>query len=130
MSYPALDLQKGLHDVLTAALAPKKVYDTVPAGAVFPYLTMGDVQVLDDGNTCSTDMFEAFADIHVWSRIGGSQVEAKTVSAQVWDALKAPFAVPNWTITTTELQTARHFRDSDGITAHSVFTFRFLIEPA
>lgn len=130
MSYPAVDLQKGLYDALKAG-GIARVYDTVPAAATFPYVSLGEVQLLDDGNTCSDDMFEAFVDMHVWSRPNPpSSVEAKTVSGQVHDALAVPFAVNGWAITATELQSARHFIDSDGITRHSVISYRLQIEPA
>jgi hypothetical protein len=124
-------LQKAIFAALTDAdVCGDRVYDRVPKGAVFPYVTIGDEQVIDDGNTCA-DAWEIFPDVHVWSRPGtGSKVELKDTVAAVVAAVRGIAAVTDYTVILAELSTSRTLRDPDGITEHAVLTFRFLLEPA
>lgn len=135
MTYPAAPLQKGIFDALSASgsLATAmggsvRAYDRVPDNPTFPYLTIGTAQILDDGNTCNGNFYEAFVDIHVWSRVVG-QVEAKRISEFVRSVLSAAFTVTGWEIKAAQFQGAQHLDDPDGVTAHGVLSFRYLIEP-
>jgi len=136
MSYPAAALQKALFDALTgnAALAAAmggavRAYDIVPPSAAFPYLTIADAQILDDGDTCEADRFEANADVQVWSRAVGS-VEAKTISGAVRAAIAAGLTATGWLVTVIDCRSVQHFMDPDGLTARARLSFRFVIEPA
>lgn len=125
------DLQKGIYAALTAApaVAGGRVYDRVPADPKFPYITIGDDQFLDDGGTCG-DAWEVFADIHVWSRpVAGSKVEVKDLEAAVIARLRT-VTVTGASVVVAALESARTFRDADGITEHAVITMRYLIDPA
>lgn len=135
MSEPSVELQRGIYSALTGSAALTaaasngvRVYDRVPAPAVFPYITISDAQVIDDGNSCEPDQFEVFADLHVWSRAVG-MAEAKTIAGVIRSVLLAITSVSNWTVSVADFQTARHFADPDGLTTHSVVTFRFLLQP-
>ncbi|SHF05390.1 Protein of unknown function [Kaistia soli DSM 19436] len=134
------ELQKAIFSALTAdpALCDGRVYDNPPddaqrlaaTGAAWPYLAIGDDQVVDDGNTCS-DGWEAFADIHVWSRaLPRSKIEAKTLIAAVVERLSLLSTVDGFDVLVAALETSRTFRDPDGITEHGVVTMRFLLDPA
>jgi len=125
--YPAAELQKGIKDALTAIGV--RAYDRVPPNAIFPYADIPEAQILDDGNTCDDDAFEAFATIHLWSRDVG-QVEAKRLTGEIREVLKVPFPVAGFEITNAQFQSANHFTDADGLSAHSVLTFRYLIQAA
>jgi hypothetical protein len=136
MTGPAYALQKGIYDGLTgsAALAAAaggavRAYDRVDDLPVFPYFTISDVQLLDDGNTCESDMYEAFSDVHVWSRDVGSP-EAKALADIVRSILLGPLSLPGWEITSATVQSIRHLTDPDGLTAHGVVTTRFLLQTA
>lgn len=121
----AVALQKAIYDALTAAGIT--AHDRVPPTPAFPYVTIDDAQLLDDGDTCETDRFEAFVDCHVWSRAVGS-VEAKTLAHSIRDALTEIGIASEWRVTAAEFRSSRHFRDSDGLTSHGVVSFRFLLE--
>ncbi len=124
-------LQKAIFTALTAspAVAGGRIYDQVPKGAVFPYVTIGDEQVIDDSNGCS-DAWEAFADVHVWSRPAtGSKIEAKDLAASIVTRLSTELPVAGFVTILGTLQTMRTFRDPDGLTEHAVLTFRYLIDP-
>ncbi len=123
--YPAAELQKGIKDALTAIGI--RAYDRVPPNAAFPYVDIPEAQILDDGNTCDDDAFEAFATLHLWSRDVG-QVEAKRLTGEIREVLKVPFTVAGFEITNAQFQSANHFTDADGLSAHSVLTFRYLIQ--
>src|SRR4051812_30289083 len=117
MSEPSVELQRGIYSALTTA--GLRAYDRVPSAPAFPYVTIPDAQVIDNGDTCEADMFEIFADIHVWSRAVGMG-EAKGIAGQVRTALLGIDAVTDWTASVSEFQTARHMPDPDGLTTHSV----------
>lgn len=125
-------LQAGIYAALTADSPDiAEVYDRAPATAGFPRITIGDDQVIDDGNSCE-DGWEVFADIHIWSRPNsGSKVEAKNLAAQVYARLVTTKpTVTGFNVIIAQLETSRTFRDPDGITEHTVSTYRFVLEPA
>lgn len=136
MSEPSAAMQKGIYDALMAdaTLATLmggqvRVFDLVPPDAVFPYITIGDDQLLDRGMIgCDPDHFEYFATIHVWSRptpVG--RIEAKNVAGRVREVLKVPPVATGFTVHCSTTESADHLRDPDGLSAHSVLTQRFLV---
>lgn len=119
-------------------LCDARIYDNPPGetrrtettGAAWPYITVGDGQVLDAGNTCD-DGWEAFADVHVWSRSpAGSKLEAKAVMAEVVTRLTALSGVNGFNVIAANLETSRTFRDPNGATEHGIVAMRFLLDPA
>lgn len=124
------EVQTAIFEALTAspAIAEGRVYDSVPEGAQFPYLTIGDEQVSDDGNACD-DGWEVYADVHVWSRSVGFP-EAKALIAAAVSRLTAIDAIAGKTLISVALDGTRIFRDPDGETSHGVITVRFVITPA
>lgn len=132
------ELQKAIVDALNAApaLCDGRVYDGVPpeakrisdTGAAWPYITVGDEQVIDSGNSCG-DGWEVFPDVHIWTRPESrSKREGKALMAAAVDRLRAITAVDGYTVTSVSLETARSFRDPDGITEHGAVTLRFLLD--
>lgn len=106
------------------------VFDQVPTENPFPRVTIGDEQVLDDGNSCQ-DGWEVFSDVHCWSRAAsGSKIQVKTLAAQVVIAVRGITAIAGFSLVSIEHQTTRVFRDPDGLTEHAVVSFRALIDPA
>jgi hypothetical protein len=126
------ELQTAQYAALSGAgVADGRVYDKPPAlpDRVFPYVTIGDEQVIDDGTSCA-DAWEILSDVHVWSRPNsGSKLEVKTLTSAIVPLLAAPLAVVGHRVVEASLQSARTFRDPDGITEHSVMTFRYLVDP-
>lgn len=140
MSYPAAELQKALYDTIIVNAALKaamggeaRAYDIVPAEPEFPYITIGQAQLLDEGDTCEDNRFEALCDLQVWSRDTDNvgQVECKRVSGALRDALLAGLTMDAaWLVKVHDHRSTDHFMDPDGITARARLSFRFLIEPA
>lgn len=124
------ELQKGIYDALVAAaVAGGRIYDNPPKQPTFPYVTIGDEQLVSDGDDaggCDTGD-EVSVDVHVWSRPGtGSKAQAKTLAAAAVAALRT-VSVSGHAVTLAEPDTVRTFRDPDGVTEHSVITFTYHI---
>ena len=133
------ELQTAIYGALLAAnICDGRIYDQVPpekdraagSGASFPYVTIGDEQVIDDGNTCG-ESWDVMADIHCWSRpASGSKVEVKTLRATIVAALNTNLSLTGFVVVSAKLETARSLRDPDGKTEHDVITMRYQIDPA
>lgn len=133
MSDPGLEIQKALVTALKATGGVgtgDRVYDRVPAVPVFPYIRVGDDQVIGDDLDGCEDLSEVFCRIHVWSRAVGKP-EAKTIAGAVRTRLKsAALTLTGFTVDLAEFVQAQHLDDPDGLTTHSVVEFRFLITHA
>lgn len=122
-------LQKAIFTALSG-LVLGRIYDQVPASPQFPYITIGDEQDIEDGNSCE-DGWEVFTDVHVWSRPdAGSKAALKDLMAQIVPLLAINLNVTGFRVVTAKLVNSRAFRDPDGQTEHGVLTFRYLIDPA
>jgi hypothetical protein len=125
------EVQKAIFSALDgASVASGRIYDQVPTSPIFPYITIGDEQVIDDSNTCQ-DGWEVFPDVHCWSRPeSGSKVEVKELAASVVAAVTAITSITGFSLVSITHETTRVFRDPDGLTEHAVCSFRALIDPA
>ena len=131
MSDPSLELQAALVVRLknNCGAAADRVFDRPAANATFPYLTLGEGQVLPDKADC-IDGVVCYPVINVWSRAVG-YLEAKAVAKAVLDALDdRPLAVEGFAVVVFELHELRYLRDPDGITSRAVITFHALIQPS
>lgn len=116
----------------TAVFAPAapRVYDDVPTTPKFPYVNIGDDQVVDDSH-CEA-AFEISSTIHVFAREGG-QTQAKAIGdAIIADIGIGDLDVAGFVVKASEiepaLQSSQYFKDPDGLTAHGVLVFRFLLD--
>jgi len=125
------ELQKAIFSALTSAsVCSGRVYDQVPESATYPYVTIGDENVRDDGNQCA-DGWEIFFDVHVWSRPErASKVELKQASAAVRNAIVSISSLTGFSLVSMEHQATLSRRESDGLTEHAAMTFRAIIDPA
>lgn len=130
MSDPTLELQAAMVMALKgASIAGSRIYDVVPPSAVFPYVTLGDVQVLPDKADC-IDGVEVFPQVDVWSRTQGYG-EVKTIVKAIMDALDdQPLTLTGFAVVVFEHQSTQYLRDPDGLTRHAAITFRGLIQPS
>lgn len=134
MAEPSLALQKAVRDRLVgdaavAALVAGRVYDTVPAAPVFPYVTIGEDQVLDDGNSCA-DGWQATVTVHVWTRQPPGFPPAKQIAGAVRNALAVPLTIAGFFTVSGLHRDTLSLRDPDGLTSHMVQAFEYLIDPA
>jgi hypothetical protein len=136
MSSPELALQGALVTALKATGGvgtAQRVFDSVPAedhpSFGFPYIRVGDDQVLGDDDDCE-DLSEVFSRIHVWSRAAGWP-EAKTIAAAIRTRVKAAtLTLSGFTVDNVEFVQSLFLEDPDGISRHAVVEFRFLITHA
>jgi len=142
MSDPSLPLQAALiarllADTAVKALVSKRIYDEVPddkkriadTGKAFPYVSLGDMQVLPDKADC-IDGTEVFVQIDAWSRAQGYP-EVKHIGAAIVAALDdQPLTVTGYTAVVFEIQNIQYLRDPDGLTRHAALSFRALIDKA
>lgn len=132
MSDPSLALQAAIVAALKTAggvsgLVGARVYDTVPDAPIFPYITLGPVQVLPDKADC-IDGVEILPQIDGWSRANGS-IESKKIGAAVIAALDdQALTVSGSSVVVFELQSVNYLRDPDGLTHHAAVTFRALLQ--
>jgi len=115
-------------DVLAAlggADAKRRVYDRVPAKYVLPYITIGEIQILDD--THCEAAWEAFVTTHVWSDKVGKP-EAQAVGAAVGEALNAELRLPGFVCVDWQFRSRSYITEPDGLITHGVITHRYLID--
>jgi len=133
MSEPSLALQATIVAALkgaagVTAFVGQRIYDHTPASAVFPYISLGDMQVLPDKADC-IDGVEVTSQVDVWSRTIGYP-ECKNIGREITEALDdQPLIVSGHHLVVFEVETVRYMRDPDGLTNHGVLVFRALLQP-
>jgi hypothetical protein len=132
MSDPSLELQAAIVAKLKAdagvlAVVGTRIYDEVPNNPTFPYISLGDNQVLPDKADC-IDGTEIFWQIDGWARDPTFPM-VKQISKAVVAALDDQnITVSGYAVIVCELNTTNYLRDPDGITRHAAISFRFLIQ--
>lgn len=132
MADPDLELQGEIikrlkADAGVAALVNGRVYDSVPAGAVFPYVSYGPSDLVTDDAECLV-AFDGFHQLDAWSRTPGYP-EVKKVAEAVRRALHdAPLPLPTNALVFIEHRSTRYLRDPDGLTSHAVIQLETVIE--
>lgn len=132
MSDPSLALQGAVvarlkADTMVAALIGPRVYDEVPASAIFPYIVVGDGQVVGDDDDCA-DVSEVTFQVHAWTRPpDAGWPKSKSIAAAVRTAMKSPLTLPGFDVLLCEFAQIQFLRDPDGLTRHAMVEFRFLI---
>jgi Protein of unknown function (DUF3168) len=114
---------------LLALLGAPRVYDDVPPGTDFPYLTFGQ-STARDWSTGSDDGNEHILTLHVWSQANG-----KRQAHEIMGAIRSALHDQSLTLAGHRLINLRHEfsearRDPDGDTTHGIARFRAVTEPA
>lgn len=100
-----------------------KVYDTVPDGAAFPYVAIGDVTEVF-GDTMGKTGRDITVTIHAWSQYPGMK-QVKEIASRVDELLDRWLpSVSGWNATHFLQEFFETFRDPDGITRHGVSRYR------
>ncbi|QIB35095.1 DUF3168 domain-containing protein [Ancylobacter pratisalsi] len=111
------------------ALRGERVYDVPPASPEFPYVTLGEAQVLD-WSTATEAGEEHRLTLHVWSRQGGHG-EAHAMAHLVQQALHdAPLTLAGARLVNLRFTQADIRREAGGRTYHGLVRFRAVIETA
>lgn len=136
MSDPSLELQAAIVSKLKSdpgvqAVVGQRVYDEIPPPSelVFPYIQIGDNQVLPDKADC-IDGTEIFWQLDGWARDPTFPM-TKQISKAVVAALDdKEIILTGYAAIVCELNTINYLHDPDGITRHVAISFRFLIQAA
>lgn len=135
MSGAAWELQKAIYGKLVAdagllaALGGARVYDDVPRGAPFPYVTFGPATARDwsTGTEAGTEHHIA---LRVWSKAGGER-EVHLVLEAIRLALhEAALAITGHRLVSLRHDMSDTGRATDGETYAGVARFRAVTEPA
>lgn len=126
MTDPSWSLQQALYQALSAAL-PCPVYDAVPQGAAFPYVTL-DREVRRSADYLSSRMDERFVYLNVWSDYPG-QKEVKEIIAAIDAALhRQPLTLATGRVVTCIVRDTDTSRDADGVTYMGRVTLQILTQ--
>jgi hypothetical protein len=135
MPSPGWELQKSIHAKLTsdatvtALLGGDRVYDDVPRGADFPYLTFGQSTVRD-WSTGTELGSEHILTLHIWSQANGER-ETHEIMGAVREALHdAAITVDGHHLVNLRHEFSDAVRDPDGEIYHGVVRYRAVTEPA
>lgn len=126
-------LQTSIHARLTADAAllgligGPRVFDDVPRGAAFPYVTFG-LTSEKDWSTGTEDGTEHIVTLHVWSR-GAGRHEAGNILAAIRGALHdQALALAGHRLVNLRQEFADVRRDPDGETFHGIVRLRAVTE--
>ncbi len=134
MSDPSLELQAAIvgtlkNDAGVQAVVGQRVYDEVPPNPTFPYISIGDNQVLPDKADC-IDGTEIFWQIDGWARDQTFPMPKQISKAVVAALDDKEITLTGYAAVVVELNTINYLHDPDGITRHVAINFRFLIQAA
>lgn len=102
------------------------VYDEVPEGSSYPYVTIGESTALDY-STKDVSGSEQTLTLHVWSQYRGSK-ETKNIMDRLHDLLhNYSLSVTGANLINLRLEFSDLLRDPDGITRHGVVRFRAVL---
>lgn len=139
MSDPSLPLQAAIvsrlkNDSGVQAVVGQRIYDEVPANPTFPYISLGDNQVLPDDAgipqeaTCWIDGTEVFWQLDGWARDPHYPTTKQISQAVVAAFHNKPLTITGYSNVICELNTVNYLHDPDGITRHVAISIRFLIQ--
>lgn len=107
---------------------PVRLYDDVPAGATFPFITFGDSDIRD-WSTKDGPGAEHTVTLNVWSRYEG-HMEAQLILEAIEAALEdAAPTLSGHTLVNLLFVSGQIIRDPDGATTHGTIRFRAVTEP-
>lgn len=135
MASAGFELQKAVHaalssdPTLTGLLGGTQVYDDVPRGAAFPYVTFGQTTERD-WSTGSDEGSEHLVTLHVWSRAHGRK-ETDLIAGAMKNVLHgAALTLAGFRLVNLRHEFSDAMRDPDGETFHGIVRYRAVTEPA
>src|SRR5262249_55883285 len=104
-----------------------RVFDRIPNGPMFPYVSFGEIQVIPETGE-GTDAAQSFVTLHAWDRFKSSSA-TKNLSRLIMASLHdADLTLPEGQVQSLLLENARTLPDPDGLTMHAVLTFNILTD--
>lgn len=129
-SDPHLPIQKAIYDALTGDATLMNlisgVYDFVPQGTAFPYVTIGE-DTLSDWGSHTFDGADSTVTLHSWAQ-GASRKAVKEVMAEIYRILhKGTISVTGFSVVLIRFEFSEASLDPDGQTYHGIQRFRLLV---
>jgi len=134
MASPAWELQKAVYGALVAdtglaaLLGGAWVYDEVPRGAAFPYVTFGPSAVRDWSAGTETASEHVFT-LRVWSKHGGEREVHRILEAIRAALHDASLSLDGFRLVNLRHETSDTAREADGETHRGTARFRAVVEP-
>lgn len=113
---------------LLALLGGSRIYDDVPQGSPFPYLTFGQ-SVARDWSTGTDAGNEHVITLHVWSQAKGRKEVHEIMDAARSVLHEQPLALAGHRLVNLRHEFSEARRDPDGETYHGLVRFRAVTEP-
>jgi hypothetical protein len=140
MSDPSVAIQNAIEAALRASVPVKTEFGgttrlytlSAPVGATFPYILIGEDQIIGDDIECGAAS-EVAVTIHVFAREAtpaASRLKAKTIAGAARTALTAKLTLTGHVMIDWTFETTRHLTDPDGLTAHSVLSLSYYTTPS
>ncbi|MFN3232936.1 MAG: DUF3168 domain-containing protein [Alphaproteobacteria bacterium] len=131
MTLQSWPLQKAVFSSLTGNVplmaVVTGVFDRVPLGTAYPYITIGEATAADWSTKTSTGQNHTLT-LHVWSRDAGRQ-QAKQILDLIHTALhNQPLTLDGAALVLLQYAFSETLSDPDGITTHGVIRFRALTQ--
>lgn len=130
MSIFAFDCRKAVYTALLG-LVGGRIYADPPQSVVFPWIEIGDRQIIPDDTSSwsvlggSDAGVSDFFDLHVWGRNGRKEVE--DLFGEMHSRLHGvALAVTGRVSALSWVRNIRDLRDPDGITIHGVVTVEII----
>jgi hypothetical protein len=131
VNFPGNAIQQAIYDALsadagvTALLGAGKIFDSVPQGTAYPYVTIGDDN-FDDAGSHSSPGVSAKVVIDTWTQYSGRK-QAKAIQDAIYDRLhEGDLAVAGHHFVLCRQEFSTVMKDDDGITHHGVQRFRVI----
>tara|TARA_R110000796_G_scaffold11041_5_gene36907 strand:+ start:4202 stop:4579 length:378 start_codon:yes stop_codon:yes gene_type:complete len=116
----SIEVQKSLVTRIKAATG-LEVYDNVPTGASFPYVTFGNITALTNASK-DIRFFEYSVTLHIWDRSNGT-VRTRTTMSDITNNVDNTILVLPANNPAVYFQSATVLKDPDNITNHGVLRF-------
>lgn len=124
----ALMYQRLIGNAAVTAIVGNRVYDNPIGKDVFPYISFGPSDVVEDDADCISGRIET-VQIDCWSRYQGGFREVKGLADAVKNALhRYAGTMETNTLVEMTVRGIRVFRDPDGLTSHGVVTVQAIVE--
>ena len=114
---------------LTALLGAGRIYDDVPQGSPFPYITLGQATARE-WSTGSEDGTEHNLILHVWSNARGKKQAHEILSAVRTALHDKPLTLAGHRLINLRHEFSEARRDRDGEAIHGTARFRAVTEPS
>lgn len=126
---PSIALQDAFVGRLKSAAtdAGDRVYDDVPERPLYPYITIGATQVINEKTECLQGA-EVYQTINVWSRTKGKG-EVKAIARDIIAALDdCDLSTDAVAVNSCLLEDVNYDDDPDGLTHQAVIIFHILTD--